>query len=91
MFSCAELFDPKASELPKLGLGYQLRTQRIALDIAHHLIKVIFCFNWKGFVSTLIDMPIADHVVVFLPARYVENVGLSPMNEIKVSSTVLVA
>jgi hypothetical protein len=49
---------PQATEPPTLGPANQIGTQRVALNVPHHLIKVLIALDGKRFVTPLIEMAV---------------------------------
>src|SRR4029079_7400901 len=53
---------------PKLGAPYELRPQRISLDVTADGIEMVIRFDGEGFIRSLIEMTIADALSKQSPA-----------------------
>ncbi len=67
------LANPKASKRPAFSALYHVRTQGISFDVPIDLVKILIRFDGKRFETALIDMTVAHHIVVLLPASYMRH------------------
>jgi hypothetical protein len=59
---------PQAAPSPALRAAHETGPQRVALDVTHHLIKMLVALDGKRFVPALVQMSVADAAAMLLPS-----------------------